>query len=129
MSKLGICEVYFLFTCTVEKCYFLNCFFRQIVIFFCLREPISCVASNGIFAKNLIRKLGIWVSFPLMNEDSHIKPALCESNFQQNLIWSSILNPFMNEKSLISENKGDESFDCKDYKRRILFKSILVKLK
>ena len=35
----------------------------------------------------------------------------------------------MNEKSLISENKGDESFDCKDYKRRILFKSILVKHK
>ena len=38
-----------------------------------------------------------------------------------------IIHQFMKANSVISENKGDESFPRKAYKSRILFKSTLVK--
>ena len=35
----------------------------------------------------------------------------------------------MKEKSVRSENKGDESFPCKDYKRRIFLKAFWLNIK
>ena len=111
MIKLDICEVYFLHALLKYVCFFKLLFSANCDFLPSWTDYLSCVEWD--FREKLDSQIEhLYLLHSWMK--SHQMNALCVNQiFQQNLIWSRILNRFRNEKSLLSENKGDESFGWK----------------